>query len=86
MWILCRSQKKKWNRLKTWWSLSDKEWNGRLKRIKKIFKNSKIKKGSKNQYEYYVDHKNRNEIKLKPHGHQVIKSENGRRKRIKRIF
>ncbi len=63
-----------------------KSENGRLKKIRRIFKNSKFKKGSKSLYEYYVDHKNKNEIELKPHGHQVIKNENGRLKKIRRVF
>jgi len=46
----------------------------------------KIPKGSKRQYEYCVDHKSKNEIKLKPHGHQMIKNETGKLKRIKKIF
>jgi len=45
-------------------------------------KNSKIKEGLGRKYENCVDHKNKNEIKLRPICHQVIKSENGGFKRI----
>jgi hypothetical protein len=45
-------------------------------------KKKKVKEGLGKFDENCVNDKSKNEIKLKPSGHQVIKSENGELKRI----
>jgi hypothetical protein len=50
--------------------------------LKDFEKNFKVREGLREQYEYCVNHKNKNEIKLILGGHLMIKNENGSLKRI----
>ncbi len=44
IWKLCKSQKQKWNRTKTWWSLSDKKWKWKTQKDLKDWNHFQSKK------------------------------------------